>query len=234
MENNKKSKLGLIIIIIIILLLIAFGAWFFLLRDKETSNNESTNTNKTSEQNQASKEEIEEKIESKYEYKDGVLTQIVDEEGKPKQTDFVIDGLILLGNRHDYEETKDNTEETIAILAKEGYKKEGINSSFYLNEYITFYIDTKYKGNEEDVRILVVPHKIIEEHEKMDASTLELIASEKGFITNFVKPDETNYKYVNEGYVSQDYPEGKYDILFMYKGELAYYMTINEEKEPNN
>ena len=29
-----------------------------------------------------------------------------------------------------------------------------------------------------------------------------------------------------------DYPEGKYDILFTYKGKLAYFINISETKEP--
>jgi len=31
-----------------------------------------------------------------------------------------------------------------------------------------------------------------------------------------------------------DYPEGKYDILFTYKGKLAYFISINESKEPQS
>ena len=29
-----------------------------------------------------------------------------------------------------------------------------------------------------------------------------------------------------------DYPVGKYDILFTYKGKLAYFININETNEP--
>ena len=146
----------------------------------------------------------------------------------PKQEDFVLDGVILIGNRHNYVD-RDDTKEIAEYFASKGYLKEGINSSFYLNEYIGVYMDTKYNGNENDVRILVVPHKTIEEHEKDD---LELIASEKGSVMNYTKPDENNYKYVNEGYVSIDYPEGKYDILFTYKEKIAYFININLTKEP--
>ena len=38
---------------------------------------------------------------------------------------------------------------------------------------------------------------------------LESLAFEKGFVSNYVTPDENNYNYVNEGYVSIDYPEMK-------------------------
>ena len=104
---------------------------------------------------------------SKYEYNyvDGKLTQIVDEEGNPKQTDFVIDGIILVGNRHEYR-PENSTEEIIDYLVKQGYNKEGLNKDFYLGEWIEFYIDTKYSKPVDDVKILVAPHKSVEELEK--------------------------------------------------------------------
>ncbi|MBR6033779.1 MAG: hypothetical protein IKP28_03460 [Clostridia bacterium] len=169
----------------------------------------------------------------KYTYKDGVLTQIVDEEGKPKQTDFVIDGIILVGNRHSYEEMEADAEGIMAKLVQQGYKKTGINSSFYLNEYIEFYIDTKYAGSTNDVKILVTPHRTVEELEKMSLTKLEELANENGgFVINYSTPDVDEYKYVGNGYVNMDYPEGKYDILFTYKGKLAYFINITETKEP--
>ena len=145
MENNekKKSNVGLIIVIIIIILLLLFAVWFFLLRDKGTTNNNNTNNNNNTQENSNTNNGTTPSNNTyEYNYFDGKLTQIVDEEGNPKQTDFVIDGIILIGNRHGYDNITD-TEAVIAKLVSEGYKKEGINSSFYLNEWIEFYIDTK-------------------------------------------------------------------------------------------
>ena len=233
MENNekKKSNTGLIIIIIIIVLLLLFAVWFFFLKDrgimtrKNNVNNTQENINTGSTPSKGSVE---------YNYFDGKLTQIVDEEGKPKQSDFVIDGIILMGNRHSYDGIPADGEGVIEALAKKGYNKDGINTSFYLNEYIQFYIDTKYTGSVDNVKILVVPHRTVEELEKMSSSKLEELATENGgFILNYQTPDPDNYKYVGEGYVHMDYPEGKYDILFTYKGKLAYFININETKEPN-
>ena len=168
-----------------------------------------------------------------YTYKDGILTQIVDEEGNPKQTDFVINGIILVGNRHSYDNLDTESEGIIKKLAQQGYKKEGINSSFYLNEYIEFYIDTEYTGSANDVKILVTPHKTVEELEKMSLSKLEELAENNGgFVLDYQTPEADNYKYVGNGYVNMDYPEGKYDILFTYKGKLAYFINIDETKEP--
>ena len=234
MENNekKKSNVGLIIVIIIIILLLLFAVWFFLLRDKGTTNNNNANNNNTSEKTDKKDEKTDNKTGYEYDYRDGVLTQIVDEEGNSKQIDFVIDGIILVGNRHEYR-PDNSTEEIIDYFVKQGYNKEGLNKDFYLGEWIQFYIDTKYSGSSNDVKILVTPHKTVEELEKLSLSQLEELANDNGgFVIDYKTPEEDNYKYVGEGYVHQDYKEGKYDILFTYKGNLAYFININLTKEP--
>ncbi|MBR1385697.1 MAG: hypothetical protein IJ568_02580 [Bacilli bacterium] len=234
MENNekKKSNIGLIIVIIIIILLLLFAVWFFLLRDKETTNNNNTNNNNTEEKTDNKDEKPTNNTGYEYDYRDGVLTQIVDEEGNPKQTDFVIDGIILIGNGHEYR-GDDKTMEIIDYFVEKGYNKEGINSSFYLNEWIEFYIDTKYSGSANDVKIIVTPHKTVEELEKLSLTKLEELANENGgFVLDYKTPEEDNHKYVGNGYVNSDYPVGKYDILFTYKGKLAYFININLAKEP--
>ncbi len=166
-----------------------------------------------------------------YDYKEGVLTAVVDENGNPKQNDFVINGVILVGNRHSYFGTE-NVEGALANFVKEGYKTEGINSSFYLNEYIGFYMDTQYSGYTGDVKILAVPHKTVEEYEKMSADDLFDLAYSKGFCMDYSNPDENNYKFVAENYVNIDLPEGKYDLLFTYKGKVAYFINVNLTLEP--
>ena len=235
MENNekKKSNVGLIIVIIIIILLLLFAVWFFLLRDKGTTNNNNTNNNNTSEKTDKKDEKTDNKTGYEYDYRDGVLTQIVDEEGNPKQTDFVIDGIILVGNRHSYEGVDPESEGFMNKLVAKGYKKEDIYSDFYLNEWIEFYIDTKYSGAESDVKILITPHKTVEELEKLSLTKLEELANDNGgYVIDYKTPEADNYKYVGNGYVNMDYPEGKYDILFTYKGKLAYFININLTKEP--
>ena len=233
MENNekKKSNVGLIIIIIIIILLLLFAVWFFLLRDKGTTNNNNTNNNNTEEKTDNKDEKPKENTGYEYDYRDGVLTQIVDEEGNPKQTEFVIDGIILIGNRHGYYDT-DDTETILNNFVKQGYKKEGINSSFYQNEHIEMYLDTKYNGSTSNVKVLITPHKTVEELEKMSISELTTLAEEKGAVLDYQTPDEENSKYIGDPYVNADYPEGKYDILFTYKGKLAYFINVNLAKEP--
>ena len=227
-EENKKSKVGIIILIIIILLLILFAVWYFLLRDKGETNNNGNNN----QQQEEKKDEPKETKGYQYDYREGVLTPIVDENGIPKQNDFVIDGIILIGNRHDYR-GDDTSMEIIDYFVQKGYNKEGLNSSFYLNEWIEMYLDTKYTGNTSDVKIVVVPHKKVEELELLSLTQLEELANEKGgFVLDYKTPEEDNHKYIGNGYVNADYPEGKYDILFTYKGKIAYFITIELVKEP--
>ena len=224
----------IVILIICIIIVLAIGLFVLIGRGNKKEENKVTNTVQTTQKNESTTNTTESNN-KKYEYNyfDGKLTQIVDEEGKPKQTDFIIDGIILVGNRHSYEDIDLNGEELMKKLVAKGYKKEGINTSFYLNEYIQFYIDTKYSKTASDVKILVVPHKTVEELEKMSLTELEELANDKGgFVLDYKTPETDNYKYVGEGYVNIDYPEGKYDILFTYKGKLAYFININETKEP--
>ncbi len=223
---KKKILFGLIILTMCFTL-VGCGS------SENKTNNKTNSGSSSSEKAQENDEKSVNNTSSKYDYKDGVLTQIIDEEGNPKQTDFVIDGIILVGNRHEYR-GDDITMETMDYLVEKGYNKEGINKDFYLNEWIEFYIDTKYSKSVDDVKILVVPHKKAEELEKMSYSKLEELATEKGgFVLDYKTPEEENHKYVGDGYVQSDYPEGKYDILFTYKGKLAYFININLTKEIN-
>ena len=226
MENEKKkTNIGLIIIIIIIILLLLFAVWYFLLRDKKETSNPKGSDNVPTSTPVSNKKTVE------YDYRDGVLTRIVDENGNPKQNDFVIDGIILIGNRHSYFDT-DDTDTILNSFVKQGYKKEGINSSFYLNEHIEMYLDTKYNGSNDDIKIYITPHNTVEEYEKMSTSDVLDLANEKGTVVEYTTPDTENNKYISDPYVNMDYSEGKYDILFYYKGNLAYFINIDLIKEP--
>ena len=220
-----KKKL-LIIVLVMCFVLVGCGKSETNNNNNQTNNNGQENTNTNGENNTSNNT-------YEYNYFDGKLTQIVDEEGNPKQTDFVIDGIILVGNRHSYEGIPAEGEGIMEALVKKGYNKDGINTSFYLNEWIEFYIDTKYSGAESDVKILITPHKTVEELEKMSLTKLEELANDNGgYVIDYKTPEADNYKYVGNGYVNMDYPEGKYDILFTYKGKLAYFININLTKEP--
>ena len=229
-KERKKSKLLLIIIIIIILLLIGLALWFFIFRDKggETGDGGKTGDNS----GKVVDDKPKDKKTHEYNYKNGVLAQIVDEDGNPKQTEFVIDGLILVGNHHSYAGETEGSEAIMEKLVKDGYKKEGINSSFYLNEWIEIYLDTKYAGNTKNVDVVLAPHKTVEEWEKMTkVEVMEYALQNGGYTIVYETPDAENYKYVNNGYVNEDYPAGAYDLLFFYKDKLAYFVNLSLTKE---
>ena len=215
----KKKLLISVLALVMCITLVGCG------KAENNNNNNNNNNNQTNNGSTTNKK-------YEYNYIDGKLTQIVDEEGDPKQTDFVIDGIILIGNRHEYR-PENSTEEIIDYLVKQGYNKEGLNKDFYLGEWIEFYIDTKYSKPVDDVKIIVAPHKTVEELEKLSLAKLEELATENGgFVLDYKTPEESEHKLVGSGYVHQDYKEGKYDILFTYKGKLAYFININLTKEP--
>ena len=232
---NKKVVLYLSLIVILVIglfILAGCGEKKVENNSEVKNNNQSAQTNGNSNANSGTNNQNVNKQKYEYNYKDGVLTAIVDEDGNPKQTDFVIEGIILVGNRHSYLNLEADSDGIMKKLVNEGYKKENINSSFYLNEYIEFYIETKYSGIESNVKILVTPHRTVEELEKLSYSQLEELANNNGgFVLDYKTPEIDNYKYVGEGYVNMDYPEGKYDILFTYKGKIAYFINITETKE---
>ncbi len=231
-KERKKSKLLLIIIIIIILLLIGLALWFFIFRDKGGEVSDGGSKNNGGESGKVVDDKPKDKKTTEYNYKDGVLTPIVDEDGNPKQTEFIIDGLILIGNHHSYYGEEEGSESTIEKAVKDGYKKEGINSSFYLNEWIEIYLDTKYAGNTKNVDIVLAPHKTVEEWEKMTkVEVMEYALQNGGYTIVYETPDAENYKYINNGYVNADYPAGKYDLLFFYKDKLAYFVNLSLTKE---
>ena len=222
--EKKKSKLGIIIFIIILILLILFAVWFFLLRDKK---DDTKGTNNTEEKGEINKDNPINNYTSEFNYTEGILHEIgyFDEE-----IPFTINGIILIGNRHSYNGREDG-ESVIEYFVEKGYNKDNINSSFYLNEWIEFYIDTKYYGAPDDVEILAVPHKPVEDYLNMSKTELEEFATEKGFVMEYRMPEEDNHKYVGSSYINMDNPEGKYDILFSYKGKLVYYICIDLTKE---
>ena len=164
--------------------------------------------------------------------KDGVLYAFTDEEGNPKQTALTVNGVILAGNQHGYNDLS-NTELIMPQLVARGYKTEGINSSFYLNEYIEVYADTVYSGPDEAVKIVLAPQKAADEYEKMSFDELaEFALSNGGAVIDWQTPDEENYKYIGEGYVNADFPAGAYDLIFTCNGEPAYYISLTVSENP--
>ena len=71
------------------------------------------------------------------------------------------------------------------------------------------------------------------ELELLSLTQLEELATEKGgFVLDYKTPEEDNHKYIGNGYVGPDYPVGRDDILFTYKGKIAYFINVELAKEP--
>ena len=115
-------------------------------------------------------------------------------------------------------------------------KRKNFNPKFFRHLiFITVWGNTRngdYSVGSGDVKILAVPHKTVEEYEKMSADDLFDLAYSKGFCMDYSNPDEDNNKFVAENYVNIELPEGKYDLLFTYKGKVAYFINVNLTPEP--
>ena len=221
----KKIILSIILVILLI-------AGLFVLTgcgNKENENNATYQAEESTQTDGNAKKVSEDtnifhSTDSVFDYELGNLCTIR-EDLVPVAPEFKIKGIILVGNRHsDYS--------IESLLNDGGYKLYDINSSFYLNEQIEFYLDTDYSGSNSDINILVTPHDIMENYQQLDLSDIKKIAEEKGFVLDYKTPEKNNYNYIGNGYVSLDYPEGMYDILFFYKGKLAYYLCIDLKTEP--
>ena len=108
---NKKFLIIALIVVLIIGL-------FILNRcggKEDTDTTTSSNTDSASKN--VSSDTNDEKQDDKYDYIPGVLYEIINDDGEPIQTDFVIDGIILIGNKQTYPEAG-GTETPIEALSK--------------------------------------------------------------------------------------------------------------------
>ena len=130
---------------------------------------------------------------------------------------------------------KDKTDDSVTLVYCSdslGYAKIS-NMEFNFNRYGEQFKVPRYQFDELvgkyrrwfDNGILAVAP------EDYEVAAAKGISTTDEFVLDYKTPEEDNYKYVGEGYVHQDYKEGKYDILFTYKGKLAYFININETKE---
>ena len=217
-------------IVTLVLLIIVLSVIFFMLRDKKPVSSTANHVNYESRADKDYKESEKASQNSldPYSYRNGALQAFIDESGQPRQTEFVIKGLILAGNRHGQNEyTQDNNAEN--LIAK-GFKTRSLFSSFWLNEYIEIYMDTDYSGPAEDVKIIAAPHQAAGAWEKMSPDELLQAGQSEngGFVMEYQQPQADNHNFIGENFVSLDYGKpGKYDILFIYKNKPAYFVVIN-------
>lgn len=160
---------------------------------------------------------------SKYKFNKGELVRITDDNNEPAVTDFEIKGLIVAGNQ---------TEGAGFDAQKSGgYKTSGLKADFMLNEHITLHAEG-ITGNTEDLKIICLPHREMADYILKSADELTQIAETEGAYVNASGPDAERDNEIVDFYVGpiEERKAGSYDILFVYKGKLAYYLPIELSK----
>lgn len=160
---------------------------------------------------------------SKYKFNKGELVRITDDENEPAVADFEIKGLIVVGNQ---------TEGAGFDAQKSGgYKTSGLKADFMLNEHITLHAE-EITGSTEDLKIICLPHREVADYILKSADELTQIAETEGAYVNASGPDTERDNEIVDFYVGpiDERKAGSYDILFVYKGKVAYYLPIELSK----
>ncbi|MBR7008432.1 MAG: hypothetical protein IKH90_07375 [Ruminococcus sp.] len=160
---------------------------------------------------------------SKYKFNKGELVRITDDNNEPAVTDFEIKGLIVAGNQ---------TEGAGFDAQKSGgYKTSGLKADFMLNEHISLHAE-EITGNTENLKIICLPHREMADYILKSADELTQIAETEGAYVNASGPDTERDNEIVDFYVGpiEERKAGSYDILFVYKGKLAYYLPIELSK----
>ena len=160
---------------------------------------------------------------SKYKFNKGELVRITDDNNEPAVTDFEIKGLIVAGNQ---------TEGAGFDAQKSGgYKTSGLKADFMLNEHITLHAE-EITGSTADLKIICLPHREMADYILKSADELTQIAETEGAYVNASGPDTERDNEIVDFYVGpiDERKAGSYDILFVYKGKLAYYLPIELSK----
>ena len=160
---------------------------------------------------------------SKYKFNKGELVRITDDNNEPAVADFEIKGLIVVGNQ---------TEGAGFDAQKSGgYKTSGLKADFMLNEHITLHAEG-ITGSTADLKIICLPHREMADYILKSADELTQIAETEGAYVNASGPDAERDNEIVDFYVGpiEERKAGSYDILFVYKGKLAYYLPIELSK----
>lgn len=160
---------------------------------------------------------------SKYKFNKGELVRITDDNNEPAVADFEIKGLIVAGNQ---------TEGAGFDAQKSGgYKTSGLKADFMLNEHITLHAEG-ITGSTADLKIICLPHREMADYILKSADELTQIAETEGAYVNASGPDAERDNEIVDFFVGpiEERKAGSYDILFVYKGKLAYYLPIELSK----
>ena len=146
----------------------------------------------------------------------GVLQKVAD------QNDFELRGLILTtgSGHHNYP--------AIADLIKDGYKTEGLYSTYMLNEWFEIYSDC-----DKPVNIYVVQNQADADYAAMTEADLQKIDESAAYSNSVtdVKPDPENNGLLWSTYVNSEMDAGLYNICFVSGGKLCYLVQLTLEPE---
>lgn len=218
-----KKILSACICIIMAVSMVACGSSSSSSDSKSTSSKSSASSNADSKSDGGNSGDSSGQDLSKYKFNKGELVRITNDENEPAVADFEIKGLIVAGNQ---------TEGAGFDAQKSGgYKTSGLKADFMLNEHITLHAEG-ITGNTEDLKIICLPHREMADYILKSADELTQIAETEGAYVNASGPDAERDNEIVDFYVGpiEERKAGSYDILFVYKGKLAYYLPIELSK----
>lgn len=218
-----KKILSACICIIMAVSMVACGSSSSSSDSKSTSSKSSASSNADSKSDGGNSGDSSGQDLSKYKFNKGELVRITNDENEPAVADFEIKGLIVAGNQ---------TEGAGFDAQKSGgYKTSGLKADFMLSEHITLHAEG-ITGNTEDLKIICLPHREMADYILKSADELTQIAETEGAYVNASGPDAERDNEIVDFYVGpiEERKAGSYDILFVYKGKLAYYLPIELSK----
>ena len=137
-----------------------------------------------------------------------------------EQDAFELRGLLLTtgSGHHNYP--------AIADLIKDGYKTEGLYSTYMLNEWFEIYGDCN-----KPVNIYVVQNQADTDYAAMTEADLQKIDESAAYTNSVtdVSPDAENNGLLWSTYVNSDMDAGLYNICFVSGGKLCYLVQLTLE-----
>ena len=138
-----------------------------------------------------------------------------------EQNDLVIKGLIVNtgSGHHEYPSLEE--------LVAKGYQTEGLNSEYFVNEWIEVY--GEIEGN-KPLQMIVLPNDPAVDYTKL--KTADLLTAVENLPTPIfaeeVTPDAENYGRLGSFYVHQDYYQpGLYNVFFASGDNICSMVQLN-------
>lgn len=135
-----------------------------------------------------------------------------------KQDKFVIDGLYLTSGSGQHKYTNIDDVEAFGV--------DNLNSEYELNEWIDFYVDTKYDSS---MSVYIVRNDSDTDYSKLLESELASICEEKGYPSMLkVTPYAENRGYIGQTYVHPESSEPDlFNAFFVADGVVCYMVQLN-------